>query len=186
MIFLSKQSLQKQLHNQKNFRVEKALKSFKEQNASDPLLDSKVTELRKRLDAEAVRIYPMVDESILKERIKRAKITTLITAALTLAGVLITGALFGIAITLFALTVPLVSSAVAGIASISTIGITYNARINGAMNSVKNVYEEELAKKKTTGINVQQCVNNGNNVRSLSYVDSVLNKQSRNLPHEIA
>lgn len=182
MLFLSEKFLKKHLHGQKGSRIEKALKSFRADHGFDPELDNRTKELRKRLEAEAVRIYPMVDDSILKERIKRAKVAAVLTAALTLAGVCVAGAVFGMALTAIVLLTPVLSAAVSAIASVSTINISYNARVNGAMNSVKAVYEAELIRNKPKVSEVSAVSNiSGAYTKAPSHVDSIANAQGRNL-----
>ncbi len=142
MPFSSKESLKKKLHSQRESHIQDALNSFGNNHAYDTDLPIKLKELRNRLEAEATRIYPMVDESILNERFKRAKKTALITGA----GVLLAGLFLGTIATFGAFLMPIISALIAAYASISTIKTSYNARVKGAMASVVEVYENDLKK----------------------------------------
>jgi hypothetical protein len=77
-------------------------------------------ELKKKLEREADRVYPMIDESIANERVHRTGFTFLTVAAL---GSLLAVTLGG------SILLVIATSAIAGAAQIQTIGITYNARV---------------------------------------------------------
>lgn len=119
------------LRSRKKAWVEKSLNEFQSANNlrdSDP----KLQELRKNLEAEALRIFPMVDTSIFDERIKRSIVTFIITSAIGIA--IIFG--FGLFAIPFAPYLKAILSALTGaFASIATIGTSYEARVKAAFNS---------------------------------------------------
>src|SRR5688572_18504722 len=70
----------KYLHKKRDHHIKKALKNFIKNYNPDPNV---IDELKKSLETEALRLYPMVDKSILRERIKRARTVFIITAILS-------------------------------------------------------------------------------------------------------
>jgi hypothetical protein len=102
-------------------------------------------ELRKRLDKEADRLYPMVDESIANAQGKIAKKTTLISVA-GIVGVGLLLILF-MGLPVYSIIFALAAAAFVYKGKIDTIKEAYHGRIKGGLRSVTEIYEKELADK---------------------------------------
>src|SRR6185295_15422379 len=108
------------LHKKRQYYVEESLREFKAKYGyEDP-------KLRQKLEAEAERIYPMVDQSIVKERVQRGLATFFITLGLATAVLflwpLAVPGLLAVGIPTAVLSViPLIwSAAIAAIATVAT------------------------------------------------------------------
>ena len=135
-----------QLHRKREHYIKKELVSFIHKHGYQET-SPEVNELRQRLEKEADRVFPMIDKSIFKERKKRAVKTFFLTSIPLGIFALLTG---GALIPVF------VSAFVAAFTSVATIDISYYSRVEGAMASVRSVFEIELQKKQN--IPVQERV----------------------------
>lgn len=142
--------LKEHLHKKRKYYVYKSLVGFINRNPGHDY-----SEIRKKLETEAARIYPMVDRSILRERVKRAKYIFWATLA---ASLLVVGAVVAASGgTALALVAPVCASIVTWAASIATIPVSYNQRVKGAMDCVVIPYEECLKQNQKTKENKVNC-----------------------------
>lgn len=133
--------LKKSLHKKREKIIQKTIQLFKKNH---PNVDPK--DFIKKVQDEADRIYAIVDRSILRERIQRAKYAFWITAIL---GIIIAGVLgaFSSGATL-PLTAPIIAAFIPWLISVGTIPVSYNQRVKGAMDSVMMSYEKFLLEQK--------------------------------------
>lgn len=130
--------------------IDTTIARFQQQHPTLPLGD-----LRNQLEDEADRVYDIVDQSILRDRIIRAKYTFF--------GAGVAGALFAGFITGFSggaatpFVTPVTSAFTAYVLSVATIPISCILRIRGGLNSTVRKYlktirkkEEESAKKSSS------------------------------------
>lgn len=136
----------KKLHKKQDYYINKAIESFikdyRKRKHQDPD-PATVEDLRKKLKAESIRVYAIVDNSILRERIQRAKWTFFITAIAGGGVVIVVGICTG-GIVLPAIVVTFFGASTAYIATLVTIPISYNQRIRGAMNSTVATFIENM------------------------------------------
>ncbi|MBA3661868.1 MAG: hypothetical protein H0W64_09080 [Gammaproteobacteria bacterium] len=131
--------LKKKLHKQRPEFIQQTLDGFIKKHNPDPTI---IKNLSEKLEIEADRIYPIVDRSIIKERLKRSKYTFWITAVVSTIIVGIIIAFTGGA--LLPLVVPLLTSFIAWAIALGTIPLSYNQRILGAMDSTVDSFEKSL------------------------------------------
>jgi hypothetical protein len=126
------------LHPKREFIIENTLKTYTAKHHPE---ESTLALLKTKLAAEAVRIYPMIDDSILDARLQNATITFWVTA---FAGCIVSLSLYfsDIITNIPTIFVPLLGSFAAWFVAVGTIPIFYNQRVNGAMESVVLVFEE--------------------------------------------
>lgn len=93
-----------------------------------------IENLRQKLELEATRVFPMINESIVKERKKRAVSTFIISVALGVVFAILTGV---------ALLAPIISAIIGAVASVATTDVSYNARVKGAFDSVVALHEQQ-------------------------------------------
>lgn len=135
-MFKLKQLFVKQLKKNSDRHIQWALNRFADRHPGqkDPALQEK-------LEKEAIRVNALVEDSIVQERITRSFWIFLITAlAVTLVTVFTGG--FGAVLTA---AIPIASAIVAALASIVTINLSCSARQKGAMRSVLELHESEVA-----------------------------------------
>jgi Skp family chaperone for outer membrane proteins len=158
----------KYLHKKRDYYINKALNKFIKKHNPDPKV---INELKILLETEALRLYPMADKSILRERIKRARVVFIITAILSIILAIILIVLTkGTALILIT---PLFSALFAWIATLATIPIGYDQRIKGGMDSVIAVFEEKLMKE--NNLNVENEVKNFQNEKMQQEIDELKN-----------
>lgn len=126
-----------------------------EQKITDYLLthqldEASIIELNEKLQLEAMRIIAIVDESILSERIKRARYTFWVTAIIGTV-VVVALASYPVTTSLAPFFAPLIAAFVAWAVSIGTIPISYIKRVQGAMDSAIVMFELERAKRAEKG-----------------------------------
>lgn len=126
------------LYSKRDQIINKAIATFENQHPNQP-----TDELKKLFEKEANRVYPMVDRSILHDRIQRAKFTFLATAIMTIVMIIATDSYTAGHGLVFAS--PLIMAFVSWAALVGTVGISYNQRIKGAMHSVADGYEKSLS-----------------------------------------
>lgn len=139
-------SLKNKLHNkvpvilQQTFNEYKRERGYHDQEDDEALLN--------KLRNEQIRLVPMVDQSILNERVQRTKKTFYITLGigLTLA---IFMSLFTGGLSLLTLLAPIVTASGAAYASMKTVGLSYKSRISGGFDSVVALHKNEIDKKNT-------------------------------------
>jgi hypothetical protein len=156
----------KYLHKKRDHHIKKALKNFIKNHNSDP---KDIDELKKLLETEALRLYPMVDKSILRERIKRARTVFIITAILSMILAIVISLLTNGTALIF--ITPLFAALFAWIATLATIPIGYDQRIKGGMDSVIAVFEEKLMKEKN--LNIEKDAKNIQNEHMQQEIDAL-------------
>lgn len=136
------------LYKKRNHHINKAVKKFTEKYHPDPQI---IEELTKKLALEIDRLYPIVDKSILRERIKRGRYSLLITIiASGIVAVLVMLLTHGAATVLIA---PLCAAFIAWVATVLTIPIGYDERIDGGMDSVVSSFEKNMLEPEEAGEN---------------------------------
>jgi hypothetical protein len=134
--------------------------------STDAAVTSKLTEM---LNDEADRVYAIVDRSILRERIIRAKYY-FITTALT--SIILVGAVGGFTGGSFIPFIsPLLSATIAWAYNISTISISYHQRVKGGMDSVI-VKQKALLKKTSPDSNALIRANVAENAAVITNADT--------------
>lgn len=133
---LIKKVLGRWLHQHREPIVDKWVNSTIE-NFSGLSIDA--VKLRELLNIEADRIYPMVDHSVLEERIKRAKYTFWCTV---IPITIVIGVIFAVLpnISPLIFVTPLLGAVCTWANSIGTVKISYDERVEGAMKSVTDHY----------------------------------------------
>lgn len=116
--------------------INKSISEFRQRHPGVSWVE--IEELRKKLEAEAVRVYPMINESIVKERKKRAISTFGIAVFLGVIFAILTGG---------TLLAPIVGAAITAFTSVATTDVSYNARVKGAFDSVTAVHEQGLQQR---------------------------------------
>jgi hypothetical protein len=130
--------MKRALHIRRDKIIAKTLKMYRKNHP-----DAVTTNLEKDLQTEAARIYTIVDRSILSERIKRAKYTFWLTV---MTSTVIVGALGGFtAGAALPFVAPPLAALSAWLIALATIPISYNKRIQGAMDSVVLKHEHPIA-----------------------------------------
>lgn len=129
------------LHNRRRKVIDQTIAAYQAEHQLD---DHTLTALKSKLDFEMTRVIAIVDESIIKERIQRARYTFWITGVIGTAFVLAFAA-FPVTTSLVPFFAPLVGALTAWAAAIATIPVSYNTRVKGAMNSAIEMFEMEQA-----------------------------------------
>jgi hypothetical protein len=128
------------LHKRREPIINRALKNYEYEHpaASTDLLKIKMGD-------ETDRIYAIIDRSILRERLVRARYTFWVTA-ITGTGVVLAGSAFGVVSlsSSFPFITPSVLAFVAWAVSVGTLPIAYNQRVKGAMDAVIIAHDKSL------------------------------------------
>ena len=131
------------LHRRRQKIIADALQEYRNTHNAD---DKTLAALKNKLEFEMTRVFAIADESIVRERILRARYTFWISA--------IAGTTFVLAFAAFPVTTslapffaPLVSGIVAWLTAICTIPIGYNTRVKGAVNSTIAAFKPDRAEK---------------------------------------
>lgn len=98
--------------------------------------------LRAKFEVEIERVYAIVDRSVLRDRIWRAKYTFWATALVSVIAIGSMGAFASGDVLPF--ITPILNASVAWTISIATISISYYQRIKGGLDSVVKTYKQEL------------------------------------------
>lgn len=112
--------------------------------------------LKEKLEFEMTRVFAIADESIVRERIMRARYTFWITAIIGTSFILAFAA-FPVTTSIAPFFSPLVGAFVAWAVAIVTIPIGYNTRVKGAMTSAISTFELERRQPDST-FNVQNSI----------------------------
>lgn len=128
------------LHKQRKRIINKSINAYIRENHPDPCT---IDNLREKLEAEADRIYAIVDKSIVRERIKRARYTFWITAITSVIIVGVLGALTSGAV--LPIIIPILVAFVTWAVTLGTIPISYNQRVQGAMDSTIITFKKSLS-----------------------------------------
>lgn len=152
--------LKKRLHKRREKIVKETIAAFKlKHNPSEEVMQL----LLERIDVEAKRVFPMVDQSIIVAFIKRAKLAFWISA---ISSVIIIGLLGGFSAgTALPFVIPVCSAVMAWLIGIVTIPINYNRRVQGAMDSVIENFEDFL--KKNPQLEISKFINNSSELQEL-------------------
>lgn len=137
--------MRKSLHKKRNKIIAQTLADYIDKHHPKPEI---VAELKTLLIIEADRVYPVVDESILKERIKRARYTFWITVITsTLISAVIIALTHGLALPLI---IPALTAFIAWAVTLATAPLSYNLRVHGAMESIVRSFEKKLSEGETS------------------------------------
>lgn len=136
------QFLKRVMHKKRSKIIAKTLADYQREHDAD---ENTLAALNEKLELEATRIIAIVDESIIEERIKRARYTFWVTAIVGTA-VVVAVAAFPITTSIAPFFAPLIAAGVAWAVSIATIPISYNKRVKGAMDSAVLMFEIDRAK----------------------------------------
>jgi len=160
------QTIKQGLHNQRDQIINRTIAAFEKLHKNLP-----TTELKKKLENEAVRIYAIVDRSILRDRVKRAKYTFWAVAIAGIILVAMLGVFYNETLDAFRFATPLVMAGVSWVVSLATIPISYNQRVKGAMDSVVLVHENSLPLQ----TEMQDVLNlDGQLIQSQTYIQKCL------------
>lgn len=170
--------LKKRLHKRREKIVKETIAAFKlKHNPSDEVMQL----LLERIDVEAKRVFPMVDQSIIVAFTKRAKVAFWITA---ISGVIIVGLLGGFtAGTALPFVIPVCSAVIAWLIGIVTIPINYNRRVQGAMDSVIENFEDFL--KKNPQLEISKFINNSSELNEIKAALMEMNIKVDNLGMQV-
>lgn len=125
------------LHRKREQYIQKTITQF---HMDDPLLP--LGNLEEKLNIEADRVYAIVDRSILRERIQRSKYVFLGTIIFS---TIIVGALGGFTSgSALPFIAPLCMAFVNYVLSMATVGIGYNQRVKGGMDTVVIVHKKSI------------------------------------------
>ena len=131
------------LHNRREKVIAKTLIEYRASRGAD---EQTLAALREKLEYEMTRVYAIADESIVRERIQRARYTFWISAAIG-TGVILAFATFPVTTSLAPFFSPLIGAFTAWAITIGTIPIGYNTRVQGAMDSAIAMFDLEQAQK---------------------------------------
>lgn len=109
-----------------------------------PLEARELEELQNKIVTEINRIYPMAEESVLKERIIRARYTFLSGAII---GPLLVGILTNFHGSLLAYSMPVISASAYWGVSIALIPLAFEKRIMGGLKSISRNFERTLRER---------------------------------------
>lgn len=126
-------------HSKRDYIINKMIANF-EKNHPEIICTE---ELRQKFETEADRVYAIVDRSILRDRIQRAKYTFWATAV---SSVILIGSLGAFSSnSVLPFITPIMNAFISWFLSIVTISISYHQRIKGGMDSVVVSYEKSLS-----------------------------------------
>lgn len=127
------------LYKQRQYYIRKAINKFIKQNHPD---ERTIAALKAKLEEEADRVYAIVDKSVLRAGIKRAKWTFLLTA---IASTIIIGVLgFFSSGAILPFIIPVLAAFITWAVSLATIPFAYNERIKGGLDSVVLTFKKSL------------------------------------------
>lgn len=149
-------------------------KKFAEYCKKFGLNEDEAVKLREKLETECLRIIAIVDESILRERIKRARYTFWITAIIGTA-VIVALAAYPVTTSIAPFFAPLVAAVIAWAVSLATIPISYLKRVTGAMDSAAIMFELERAKASTAAENTPSPMNTAEIQQAIQRLEKELN-----------
>ncbi len=168
--------LKNYLHKKRDQHIDKALNDFIEKYHPDPQI---INTLKKKLEVEADRLFPLADQSILHERIQRAKYTFWVTAiASSITAAIILFLTHGSAIIF---VMPICAATVAWAVTIVTIPIGYDARMAGGMDSTVSQFEKTLFSKNIAIENLHDMEELKNIIKTLNEKIEILSNQVNEL-----
>lgn len=161
------------LHRRRRKVIDQTIATYQAAHHPD---EQTLNALRAKLDFEMTRVIAIVDESIIKERIQRARYTFWITGIIGTAFIL-SFATFPVMTPLVPFFAPLVGAMSAWIAAIATIPVSYNTRVKGAMDSAVEMFTMEQAGRHA------HLEDNRSNViqETLSSMQQTINRQSEEI-----
>lgn len=142
------------LHGRREKIIAKTLNDYRTTRGAD---DQTLAALKDKLEYEMTRVYAIADESIVRERILRARYTFWVTAAIGTSFVL-AFAHFPVTTTLAPFFSPLVGAFAAWAIAIATIPVGFNTRVQGAMDSAITMFELEKAQQPAPSPTLQHKV----------------------------
>lgn len=134
-----KKFLLKKLHKKRQKIIDKTVKDFAQKYHPEA---SVLNELKRLLENEADRIYPIVDDSILESGIKRARYIFWVTAITSsILAAFLVAITHGIALSII---IPIVTALISWGVSLGTIPISYDQRVQGSMDSTVITFLKKL------------------------------------------
>lgn len=149
-------SLLRILHGRREKIITNTLNDYRATRGAD---EQTLAALKDKLEYEMTRVYAIADESIVRERILRARYTFWATAAVGTSFVL-SFTHFPVTTTLAPFFSPLVGAFAAWVIAIATIPVGFNTRVQGAMDSAITMFELEKAQQPATSPTLQHKVQN--------------------------
>lgn len=143
------------LHGRREKIIAKTLSDYRASRGAD---DQTLVDLKDKLEYEMTRVYAIADESIVRERILRARYTFWASAAIGTSFVL-AFAHFPVTTALAPFFSPLVGAFAAWAITIATIPVGFNTRVQGAMDSAISMFELEKAQQPAPSPTLQHKVN---------------------------
>ena len=144
-------ALRRKLYKQREKIIAQSIDCFIKEHHPDPTL---VAELRRRLEEEADRVYAIVDRSVLRAWLKRAKYTFwIMTITTSIVAAVLAVVTHGAAVVIIA---PILSAFVTWVVTVGTVPITYNERVKGGMDAVSHCISKKHSLQRMQSFNLKQ------------------------------